>query len=194
MQTNVALMLTVMAGSLLCGSADAAGNDSFGLADELGSVAAAALPYEGRGSTRQVGEPAHDSDSSTGSLTTNLYRFTVAAGTRYWIRSATQQSGYFGKLTFEIRPLTQPANDRFADALPLAGERIVINTINFGASTEPGEPPPQSRPYTQTLRGAPEVVFPSEGRGCAVAFSEQYRRSDQRCQQVRERFRVNPQF
>jgi hypothetical protein len=80
-----------------------------------------------------------------------VYRFTAVAGTRYWIRTLAQQSGYFGKVVFEIRPQTQPPNDLFADVLPLAGERIVLDTVNFGAGTEPGEPLPQSRPYTQTF-------------------------------------------
>jgi len=82
---------------------------------------------------------------------TEVYRFTAVAGTRYWIRTLAQQSGYFGQVVFEIRPQTQPPNDLFADALPVVGERIVLDTVNFGAGTEPGEPLPQSRPYTQTF-------------------------------------------
>jgi hypothetical protein len=81
----------------------------------------------------------------------DVYRFTAVAGTRYWIRTSAQQAGYFGKVAFEIRPQVQPANDHFADALPLAGDRIVLDQINYGASTEPGEPLPQSRPYTLTF-------------------------------------------
>lgn len=82
---------------------------------------------------------------------TDVYRFTAVAGARYWIRTVTQQSGYFGKVVFEIRPQTQLPNDLFADALPVAGERIVLDTVNFGAGTEPGEPLPISRPYSQTF-------------------------------------------
>lgn len=82
---------------------------------------------------------------------TEVYRFTAVAGTRYWIRTAAQQAGYFGKVAFEIRPQTQNPNDLFANALPVAGEQIVLDTVNFGAGTESGEPLPLSRPYTLTF-------------------------------------------
>jgi hypothetical protein len=77
------LLLTVMGGWLLCGAALGAANDPFGLAGELGSVAAAAVPYDGRGATRQMGEPTHDSDSSTGSL---WWRWTAPASGNLWLR------------------------------------------------------------------------------------------------------------
>ena len=83
------LLLAVVSGWLSCAAAKGAANDSFGLAGELGSVAAAAVPYDGRGATRQVGEPAHDSDSSTGTL---WWRWTAPANGNLWLRLRANDS------------------------------------------------------------------------------------------------------
>jgi hypothetical protein len=54
--------------ALASGTARAATNDSFANRMDLGSATRGVVPFDGRGATRQVGEPSHSSDTSTGSL------------------------------------------------------------------------------------------------------------------------------
>jgi hypothetical protein len=77
-------------------------------------------------------------------------RFTAVAGTSYWISLTSTQITVFGTVRFQLREAKFATNDLFANALPLAGETFVIDTVNHGATTEPGEPVPRSRPYTNT--------------------------------------------
>ena len=80
--------------------------------------------------------------------------FTATAGTSYWISMSSGQSTVFGIVRFQIRQAPVPPNDLFANALPLAGETLSIDTLNDGATTEAGEPSPRSRPYTTFYTGS----------------------------------------
>jgi hypothetical protein len=82
----------------------------------------------------------------------SVSRFAVVAGTRYWIRTGPAQSNVFGPVWFELREPTELSNDLFANALLVTGDAIGIDTVNFGATDEPGEPLPTSRPYTYSYQ------------------------------------------
>lgn len=83
-----------------------------------------------------------------------IRRFTATAGTSYWISLSSSQSGVFGTVRFQLRQASVLTNDQFADALPLTGESLSLDTWNIGATTEAGEPSPRSKSYTTIYYGS----------------------------------------
>jgi hypothetical protein len=81
-------------------------------------------------------------------------RFTVTAGTTYWIALSSSQDTVFGTVRLQLRQAFVPANDLFVNALPLSGEALSIDTLNYGATTEAGEPIPRSKPLTTVYSGS----------------------------------------
>jgi hypothetical protein len=70
-----------------------------------------------------------------------IWRFRARAGEVYQLQVGDRLlDGVFRSLSMVVRAAGVPVNDRFADALPMAGEQGTLEALNTGAGAEPGEP------------------------------------------------------
>ena len=71
-------------------------------------------------------------------MNSRFLQFHATAGTEYPITFISRQNEG-GRLAFKIRPSNAPANDDFADAVPLSGANPYVEASNVDATVEPGE-------------------------------------------------------